>query len=75
MRDKSRLEADSLVYLSPMATNIIDFSKAQLEWMSDSLCDGFYKGKHNPFELGRVSEDKRSVDFLKCISSVSQHLL
>ena len=43
MDNKSRLDVDNLIYLSPMSHNIIEFAKSQLEWMSDSLCDPFYK--------------------------------
>ncbi len=40
-----------LVFLSPMARNVIDFTRCQLEWMSDSLSEDFYKGQDNPFNL------------------------
>jgi hypothetical protein len=41
----------NLVFLSPMAFNIMEFCRSQLEWMSDSLSRAFYNGKPNPFEL------------------------
>jgi cleavage and polyadenylation specificity factor subunit 2 len=41
----------NLVFLSPMAHNIMEFCKSQLEWMSDSLSRAFYNGKPNPFDL------------------------
>jgi cleavage and polyadenylation specificity factor subunit 2 len=62
IRDKGRLETDMLVYLSPMSNNTLDFARAQLEWMSDTLCRDFYMGGQNPFDF--------SVDMLKCVSSV-----
>ncbi|CAM9098821.1 unnamed protein product, partial [Ectocarpus fasciculatus] len=43
-----------LVFLSPMACNIIEFARCQLEWMSDILCHDFYMGKPNPFALPAV---------------------
>jgi len=69
MKDKSRLETDMLIYLSPMAGNIIDFARSQLEWMSDSLCDSFYKGKENPFDFEGL-DGRKGKELLKCISSV-----
>ena len=75
MCDKSRLEVDSLVYLTPMAPNIVDFAKAQLEWMSDSLCDAFYKGKENPFEFNAITPDgnkRKQMELLKCVTSLEE---
>lgn len=69
MDSKTRLEIDSLVYLSPMAHNILEFAKAQLEWMSESLCDSFYKGKSNPFEF--TSNDRRPP-LLRCATSLAE---
>jgi cleavage and polyadenylation specificity factor subunit 2 len=40
-----------LIYLSPMAFNVIEFARSQLEWMSDTLSRSFYNGRPNPFEL------------------------
>lgn len=40
-----------LIFLSPMACNVIEFARCQLEWMSDTLCEDFYLGKQNPFAL------------------------
>jgi cleavage and polyadenylation specificity factor subunit 2 len=40
-----------LVFLSPMAKNIVEFAKSQLEWMSPTLSRSFYLGKPNPFFL------------------------
>ena len=40
-----------LVYLSPMAHNVIEYAKSQLEWMPDMLSKDFYLGRSNPFSL------------------------
>lgn len=40
-----------LVFLSPMASNILEFAQSQLEWMNDSLSSGFYNGRPNPYTL------------------------
>ena len=69
MNDKSRLEVDRLIYLTPMASNVVDFAKAQLEWMSDSLCKAFYKGETNPFEF---SKGRKQMELLKCVTSLEE---
>lgn len=40
-----------LILLSPMAYNVLEFARSQLEWMRDSLAKQFYNGSSNPFEL------------------------
>lgn len=45
-----------LVFLSPMAHNVLEFARSQLEWMSDSLSKSFYMGKPNPFHLADLKE-------------------
>ncbi len=40
-----------LVFLSPMAHNVLEFSRSLLEWMSASISRTFYLGKSNPFDL------------------------
>ncbi len=75
MNDKSRLEVDRLIYLTPMASNVVDFAKAQLEWMSDSLCDAFYKGGTNPFEFNAITHQyhgKKQMELLKCVTSLEE---
>ena len=46
-----KLGLDHLVFLSPMAHNILEYARSQLEWMTDNLSAQFYNGKTNPFEL------------------------
>ena len=46
-----KLGLDHLVFLSPMAHNILEYARSQLEWMTDSLSGQFFNGKANPFEL------------------------
>ena len=40
-----------LIFLSPVASTILEFAKSQLEWMNNSLSAPFYNGYLNPFEL------------------------
>lgn len=53
-----------LVYLSPMASSTIEFARCQLEWISDSLCQGFYLGRANPLALPfvRIASSLRDLD-------------
>ena len=44
-----------LVFLSPMAHNIIEYAKSQLEWMPDTLSKDFYLGRSNPFSLAHLN--------------------
>ena len=44
-----KLSLDHLVFLSPMAHNILEYARSQLEWMTDSLSTAFFNGKVNPF--------------------------
>lgn len=46
-----KLGLDHLVFLSPMAHNILEYARSQLEWMADNLSAQFFNGKTNPFEL------------------------
>lgn len=47
-----RITIDHLVFLSPMAHNILEFARSQIEWMNDQLSKQFIQfGKLNPFEL------------------------
>ena len=51
----SRITIDHLVFLSPMAHNILEFARSQIEWMNDTLSKQFIQlGKLNPFELPPV---------------------
>ena len=43
-----------LVFLSHMATHILEYARSQLEWMKDSLSKPFYNEKPNPFTLSQV---------------------
>lgn len=47
----NKLAMYHLIFLSPMAYNVLDFAKSQLEWMGDSLSKNFYNGRPNPFDL------------------------
>ena len=38
---------DHLVFLTPMAFNILEYSRSQLEYMNDSLSKQFFNGKTN----------------------------
>jgi cleavage and polyadenylation specificity factor subunit 2 len=53
-----------LVYLSPMASSTVEFARCQLEWISDSLCQGFYLGRANPLALPfvRIASSLRDLD-------------
>lgn len=44
----------NLVFLSHMATHILEYARSQLEWMKDSLSKSFYNEKPNPFTLSQV---------------------
>lgn len=48
---EQKLGLDHLVFLSPMAHNILEYARSQLEWMTDNLSTQFFNGKANPFEL------------------------
>lgn len=48
---QNKLDMYHLVFLSPMAINVLEFARSQLEWMSDSLSKSFYNGRPNPFDL------------------------
>ena len=48
---EQKLGLDHLVFLSPMAYNILEYARSQLEWMTNSLSTAFFNGKTNPFEL------------------------
>jgi cleavage and polyadenylation specificity factor subunit 2 len=43
-----------LVLLSPMGSNVLEFTRSELEWMSDSVSKGFYLGKPNPFHFPQM---------------------
>jgi len=45
---------DHLIYLTPMAFNLVELARSQLEWMNNDLCTKFYNGQANPFELPPV---------------------
>lgn len=48
----NRLVFEHLVLLTPMAHNILEFARSQIEWMTDALSRQFIQaGKFNPFEL------------------------
>jgi cleavage and polyadenylation specificity factor subunit 2 len=48
--DKNKLKYP-LVLLSPVAYNVLEFAKSQLEWMADSVGRTFEHSRHNPFSL------------------------
>jgi Cft2 family RNA processing exonuclease len=52
--EKENLFAYQLVFLSHMSENIMDFARSQLEWMSDTLTNDFFRGKENPFLLPMI---------------------
>lgn len=47
----SGLMAYSLVFLSNVSYNVIEFAKSQIEWMSDKLMKSFEGARNNPFTL------------------------
>jgi cleavage and polyadenylation specificity factor subunit 2 len=53
-----------LIFLSPMAYNVLEFARSQLEWMSDNLSKAFYNGGPNPFYLPslKISTSLRDVE-------------
>lgn len=61
---ENKLGMYHLIYLSQMSRNIIECSRMQLEWMSDTLTRPFYNGKPNPLELPTVKfiTDVRTID-------------
>eukprot|EP01041_Mallomonas_annulata_P005678 gene5678-11459_t len=62
----NKMSLYQLVFLSPMATNIIEFAQSQLEWMSTDLSTDFYAGRSNPFILPKlkVASSIREIDAL-----------
>jgi cleavage and polyadenylation specificity factor subunit 2 len=59
-----------LVFLSPMAHNIIEYAKSQLEWMPDSLSKDFFFGRANPFSLAHLHTCS-SVDEVMAVSELT----
>lgn len=53
-----------LIFLSHMSRNIIESSRTELEWMSETLTRPFYNNQHNPFHLPflKVLHDARSME-------------
>lgn len=52
--NKGAMHQYPLVLLSHMGAHVKSYAQCLLEWMSDSLCRGFYAGKGNPMNLHEV---------------------
>lgn len=53
-RSEQGIQQYPLVFLSPMASHVMEYARSQLEWMSDPVCRGFYNRQANPFNLPEV---------------------
>ncbi|KAL4134719.1 hypothetical protein QTP88_006441 [Uroleucon formosanum] len=62
---ESGLSGYSLVFLTTVSYNTVEFAKSQIEWMSDKLIKSFESAKNNPFFFKHVKLCHNMNDFNK----------
>ncbi|CAH1731617.1 unnamed protein product [Aphis gossypii] len=62
---ESGLDAYSLVFLTNVSYNTVEFAKSQIEWMSDKLMKSFEGARNNPFFFKHVKLCHNMHDFNK----------